>query len=86
MQAAFDLGPESKHKVLASAADKWRIFKSKLTTKIILPLKDEPELLVEPPPMYSITKRDWTAFVKSRLTDEWEVMLLALGLLYFVSS
>jgi hypothetical protein len=62
--------------VLASAACKWREFKSRLTSQYILPFKDDVELLQTPPEEYNfIELADWKSFVSSRSSKDWEVKL-----------
>ncbi|KAL6124651.1 hypothetical protein ACLB2K_077163 [Fragaria x ananassa] len=46
---AFVIPKECRRLVIASAANKWRDFKSKLTAKYIIPLLGEPEKLENPP-------------------------------------
>lgn len=71
---AFVLAPRHKKIVVASAANKWRQFKSELTTKYILPYKDQPDALEDPPEEYDFIKdQDWVQFVKSRLTTDFQV-------------
>jgi hypothetical protein len=71
---AFVVPPETRTIVLASAAQKWREFKSKLTTHYIIPHKDEPEKLEYPPADYNfIEKAHWDIFVVDRLSLEFMV-------------
>ncbi|XP_038895930.1 uncharacterized protein LOC120084092 isoform X2 [Benincasa hispida] len=71
MSFVVDLG--SKHYILQSASKKFRTFKSTLTQQYILPYKDEPSRLQNPPEKYShIDKKQWESFVKARLSEEWE--------------
>ena len=71
---AFVVPLEARKLVLASASQKWREFKSKLTTHYIIPHKDEPELLEYPPADYAfIEKAHWDIFVADRLSEEFLV-------------
>lgn len=71
---AFVLPPKYRKLVLQSAANKWRQFKSELTTKYVLPYKDQPDALEYPPDEYEFIKQhDWELFVKSRLTTDFQV-------------
>ncbi|KAK9939172.1 hypothetical protein M0R45_015879 [Rubus argutus] len=64
VELAFVLGPERKKMVLASAACKWREFKSRLMSQYILPFKDDVELLQTPPEEYNfIELADWKSFI-----------------------
>lgn len=74
MQMAFDVPASAGKMVLESANQKWREFKSKLTTKYVLPHRDQLDLLEFPPADYSfIEKAHWDMFVASRLTPEFLV-------------
>ena len=45
-----------------------------LTVKYILPFKYQPKLLKKPPIQYVFIKdKDWTMFVKDRLSDRFKV-------------
>lgn len=71
---AFDVPPTARKMVLKSACQKWREFKSRLTTKYILPYRDQLELLESPPADYSfIEKAHWDMFVSDRLSTEFSV-------------
>lgn len=77
MQMAFVLHPENKKMVLASAAAKWREFKSLLTTHYILPHRDNPEVLECRPEDYLfINQLDWETFVANGLSDSFLVSQL----------
>jgi hypothetical protein len=54
---AFVVPPEARKIVIASAAQKWREFKSRLTTLYIIPHKDEPDLLEFPPEDYKFIEK-----------------------------
>ena len=59
---------------MKSACQKWREFKSRLTTKYVLPYRDQPELLASPPADYSfIEKAHWDIFVADRLSPDFLV-------------
>lgn len=48
----------------------------------ILPYKDEPSRLQNPPEKYShIDKKQWESFVNARLSEEWEVTIFYLYIL-----
>lgn len=64
------MAPESKKLVLSSAASKWRQFKSKLTSKYVLPFAGRKKKLKKPPKMYHL---HWKEFVASRLSNSWPV-------------
>lgn len=71
---AFDVPPSARKMVLKSACQKWREFKSRLTTEYILPYRDQLELLECPPADYSfIEKAHWDMFVSDRLSIEFSV-------------
>ena len=79
---AFVVPSEARKMVLASAAQKWREFKSKLTTHYIIPYKDEPEKLEYPPADYNfIEKGHWEIFVADRLSSEFMVCHLCFHIL-----
>lgn len=86
MQKAFVVPPEARKIVIASAAQKWREFKSRLTTLYIIPHKDEPDLLEFPPEDYNfIEKTHWDIFVADRLSEEFMVCKLHNNCLIFSS-
>ncbi|KAF9601399.1 hypothetical protein IFM89_019252 [Coptis chinensis] len=73
MQTRFVLDPNTRAQVISDIGLKWRTFKTTLTTKYILPFKDDLELLVAPPTKYKyLDIMVWTAFVQSRLTPEFQ--------------
>ncbi|XP_040361648.1 uncharacterized protein LOC121049142 [Rosa chinensis] len=75
VEMAFEIPPEARRMVLASASQKWREFKSKLSTQYIIPHKDEPELLEYPPADYNfIEKAHWDIFVADRLSEEFQIL------------
>ncbi|BBN67550.1 hypothetical protein Prudu_110S000100, partial [Prunus dulcis] len=64
---AFVVGQGGKKSVLASAAKKWKDFKSTLTRHYILPYTNDKEKLSQPPKIYKfIEKAQWDAFVASK--------------------
>ncbi|KAI5348934.1 hypothetical protein L3X38_001821 [Prunus dulcis] len=70
---AFVVGQGGKNSVLASAAKKWKDFKSTLTRHYILPYINDRERLSQPPETYKfIEKAQWDAFVASRLSKDFE--------------
>ncbi|KAI5335219.1 hypothetical protein L3X38_025352 [Prunus dulcis] len=70
---AFVVGQGGKNSVLASAAKKWKDFKSTLTRHYILPYTNDRERLSQPPETYKfIEKAQWDAFVGSRLSKDFE--------------
>ncbi|KAI5327954.1 hypothetical protein L3X38_027350 [Prunus dulcis] len=70
---AFVVGQGGKNSVLASAAKKWKDFKSTLTRHYILPYINDTEKLSQPPETYKfIEKAQWDAFVASRLSKDFE--------------
>ncbi|VVA40431.1 PREDICTED: PRUPE_6G193600, partial [Prunus dulcis] len=69
----FVVGQGGKKSVLASAAKKWKDFKSTLTRHYILPYTNDKEKLSHPPETYKfIEKAQWDAFVASRLSQDFE--------------
>ncbi|KAI5311779.1 hypothetical protein L3X38_040952 [Prunus dulcis] len=70
---AFVVGQGGKNSVLASAAKKWKDFKSTLTRHYILPYTNDRDKLSQPPETYKfIEKAQWDAFVASRLSKDFE--------------
>ncbi|KAI5351225.1 hypothetical protein L3X38_004116 [Prunus dulcis] len=70
---AFVVGQGSKNSVLASAAKKWKDFKSTLTRHYIFPYTNDRERLSQPPETYKfIEKAQWDAFVALRLSKDFE--------------
>ncbi|KAI5338435.1 hypothetical protein L3X38_017706 [Prunus dulcis] len=70
---AFVVGQGGKNSVLASAAKKWKDFKSTLTRHYILPYTNDRERLSQPPETYKfIEKAQWDAFIASRLSKYFE--------------
>lgn len=71
---AFIVPPWARKIILKSACQKWREFKSHLTTDYVLPYSNQLELIKLPPADYSfIEKAHWDIFVASRLTAEFLV-------------
>lgn len=74
LQAGFVIDAGSKKSILQAAGNSFRQFKSRLTTHFIIPFKDQPHRLENPPDTYShIESHHWRQFVKSRLSEEFEV-------------
>ncbi|XP_024190454.1 uncharacterized protein LOC112194446 [Rosa chinensis] len=70
IKLSFLLRPEHKRMVLISAGAKWREFKSHLTTRYILPHRDNLEIIESRPEDYLfINQDDWEIFVQDRLSD-----------------
>ncbi|KAI5351971.1 hypothetical protein L3X38_004862 [Prunus dulcis] len=70
---AFVVGQGCKNSILASAAKKWKDFKSTLTRHYILPYTNDKEKLSQPQETYKfIEKAQWDAFVASRLSKDFE--------------
>ncbi|TYK22159.1 putative serine/threonine-protein kinase nek2 [Cucumis melo var. makuwa] len=73
VEAAFVIDPRSRKNVLQTAGISFRQFKNWLTTKYIIPHKDEPQLLQVPPEKYSfIEQNHWEEFVRSRLSETFQ--------------
>ncbi|KAL4018384.1 hypothetical protein IC575_021979 [Cucumis melo] len=73
IEAAFVIDPRSRKNVLQTAGISFRQFKNWLTTKYIIPHKDEPQLLQVPPEKYSfIEQNHWEEFVRSRLSETFQ--------------
>lgn len=71
---AFVLPPTTKKMVRNSACQKWREFKSRLSTKYVLPYRDQPEKLIYPPADFTfIEKPHWDMFVADRLGRDFMV-------------
>ncbi|XP_042460684.1 uncharacterized protein LOC122044224 [Zingiber officinale] len=70
----FELAPQSETTVMSSAAQKWRDFKNKLTSRFVWPNRKNPEKLISPPSQYQLLITDWKAFVDARLDPSWEVI------------
>ncbi|XP_073152087.1 uncharacterized protein [Henckelia pumila] len=69
----FEVAPQSQSAVMSSAAQKWRDFKNKLTSRSVWPNRDNPETLISPPSQYQLPVADWKAFVDARLDPSWEI-------------
>ena len=57
----------SKYNVISSIGTSFRSFRHTLTKKYILPYKDKPEYLLQPP------IEDWRKLVANRLSTEFQV-------------
>lgn len=78
LQKRFIVDPRYKKKCLQTIGTCWRNFKSTLTREYILPNKEHPELLVNPPEKYDwLNRYDWSMFVKSRLTKDFMVCVFS---------
>ncbi|KAL0554376.1 hypothetical protein IC582_008295 [Cucumis melo] len=76
VDAAFVIDPRSRKNVLQTAGILFCQFKNWLTTKYIIPHKDEPQLLQVPPEKYSfIEQNHWEEFVRSRLSKTFQFVL-----------
>ncbi|KAL0553572.1 hypothetical protein IC582_007472 [Cucumis melo] len=76
VEAAFVIDPRSRKNVLQTAGISFRQFKNWLTTKYIIPHKNEPQLLQVPPEKYSfIEQNHWEEFVRSRLSETFQFVL-----------
>lgn len=76
-QGGFVIDPKSEKQLMQNAATCFRTFKYHLT-KHIKKFEHEPEKLATPPELYShINKDDWDAFVKSRLSKEFQVHMIS---------
>ncbi|KAA0033997.1 putative serine/threonine-protein kinase nek2 [Cucumis melo var. makuwa] len=58
VEAAFIIDPRSRKNVLQTAGISSRQFKNWLTTKYIMPHKDEPQLFQVPPEKYSFIEQN----------------------------
>ncbi|KAA0048294.1 putative serine/threonine-protein kinase nek2 [Cucumis melo var. makuwa] len=73
VEAAFVIDPRSRKNVLQTAGIPFCQFKNWLTTKYIIPHKDEPQLLQVPPEKYSfIEQNHWEEFVRLRLSETFQ--------------
>ncbi|XP_042397150.1 uncharacterized protein LOC121987418 [Zingiber officinale] len=69
---SYNVDPRWKKGCLNSANSKWRQYKALLTHKFIFSKLAKPEELKEPPIGYGITRDDWSAFVISRMSDDFK--------------
>lgn len=82
---AFDVPPTAKKMVLISAGKKWREFKSRLSTKYVLPHHDQPDMLQFPPADYTFIENDhWDMFVVDRLSKKFGVSFLTVFVFEFL--
>ncbi|KAL6183719.1 hypothetical protein ACLB2K_045130 [Fragaria x ananassa] len=73
VEEAYVVPKQWKKMVFASACQKWREFKSKLTTWYIIPYLDSPELFEFPPDDYRMNDvNQWTEFVKDRISPQFQ--------------
>ena len=64
----------SKNNVISSIGTSFRSFRHRLTKEYILPYKDKPEYLLQPPTEYNyIPIEDWRKLVANRLSKEFQV-------------
>ncbi|KAL6129215.1 hypothetical protein ACLB2K_072568 [Fragaria x ananassa] len=74
VEEAYVVPKQWKKMVFASTCQKWREFKSKLTTWYIIPYLDSPELFEFPPDDYRmIDANQWIEFVKDRISPQFQV-------------
>ena len=74
LKTVFDVDLRPKKRVLSLAAAKWKQFKSRLSTRHIIPFKNNPEMLRKPPNIYNfITQKEWEGFVALRLSAKYLV-------------
>ncbi|KAL0537407.1 hypothetical protein IC582_026385 [Cucumis melo] len=74
VEVAFVIDPRSRKNVLQTVGISFRQFKNWLTTKYIMPHKDEPQLLQVPPEKYTfIEQNHWEEFVRPRLFETFQV-------------
>uniref|UniRef100_A0A9I9EGA9 Serine/threonine-protein kinase nek2 n=1 Tax=Cucumis melo TaxID=3656 RepID=A0A9I9EGA9_CUCME len=73
VEAAFVIDPRSRKNILQTASISFRQFKNWITTKYIMPHKDDLQLLQAPPEKYSfIEQNHWEEFVRSRLSETFQ--------------
>ena len=64
----------SKNNIMSSIGTSFRSFRHTLTKEYILPYKDKPEHLLQPPIEYNyIPIEDWRKLVANRLSKEFEI-------------
>lgn len=75
-QTTFDVDQHSRKNVLSVVAANCRTFRKALTW-YIRAYKSDPDIISRPPAIYSFIEREhWDAFVKHRLTKDFEVCIL----------
>ncbi|RVW64870.1 hypothetical protein CK203_066167 [Vitis vinifera] len=73
-KGAFLVDENSKYNVISSTGTSFRSFRHTLTKEYILPYKDKPEYLLQPPIEYNyIPIEDWRKLVANRLSTEFQV-------------
>ena len=73
MQNAFKVAEDSKNNTIASIGRKFRSFKHHLTKDYIMPYKDDPEHLKEPPSCYNYIETEiWRNLVMDRLSKQFQ--------------
>ncbi|KAL6312401.1 hypothetical protein AAG906_020013 [Vitis piasezkii] len=71
VKGAFLVDENSKYNVISSIGTSFRSFRHTLTKEYILPYKDKPEYLLQPPIEYNyIPIEDWRKLVANRLSTE----------------
>ncbi|RVW62798.1 hypothetical protein CK203_058902 [Vitis vinifera] len=74
VKGAFLVDENSKYNVISSIGTSFRSFRHTLTKEYILPYKDKPEYLLQPPIEYNyIPIEDWRKLVANRLSTEFQV-------------
>ncbi|RVW66353.1 hypothetical protein CK203_065180 [Vitis vinifera] len=74
VKGAFLVDENSKNNVISSIGTSFRSFRHRLTKEYILPYKDKPEYLLQPPTEYNyIPIEDWRKLVANRLSKEFQV-------------
>lgn len=78
LQSKFDLNPITEKTMISEIGALWRNFKGDLTREFIRPFINDLEKLKHPPKIYKkyITQKDWELFVKSRLTEKFQVQFI----------
>ncbi|KAL8094306.1 hypothetical protein AgCh_036000 [Apium graveolens] len=72
IKGTFKVAPESEAMVLKSAGEKWRQFKTDLTTKHVMPYVEKNKKLKRPPKDYRFVGQEaWTRFIAQRTGDKW---------------
>ncbi|KAH6823951.1 hypothetical protein C2S53_016206 [Perilla frutescens var. hirtella] len=72
VKMSYQVEDNWKIKCFESACTKWRQWKSGLYKKHILPNKDNPDKLNDPPSGSGIRQEDWRQYVISRMSDDFK--------------